>query len=209
MQDFGTQWSLWCTHAWNICLAIMNQVAFPASELLQLSRPPCDDTEWWLMGLLANGLLHALQCTDLHKSSMTCFFIKWWKFWEILTTCTWNFTGALYTPTIISHNNLIVGFNFAPQHLNWPAVGNDWNGNMWTGAYWCIQISYIDKNLLAHFVFYHLRCIEYFITHRAVLNTAVSYACFAYGTKYFQRIFNQYLSSTHWHKNTWATISNI
>ena len=36
----------------------MNQVAFPASELLQLSRPPCDVTEWWFMGLLANGLLH-------------------------------------------------------------------------------------------------------------------------------------------------------
>ena len=29
MQGFGTQWSLWCTQAWNICLAIMNQVAFP------------------------------------------------------------------------------------------------------------------------------------------------------------------------------------
>ena len=57
MQGFGTQWSLWCTQAWNICLAIMNQVAFPASELLRLSRPPCDITEWWFMGLLANGLL--------------------------------------------------------------------------------------------------------------------------------------------------------
>ena len=45
MQGFGTQWSLWCTQAWSICLAIMNQVAFPASELLQLSRPPCDVTE--------------------------------------------------------------------------------------------------------------------------------------------------------------------
>ena len=56
MQGFGTQWYLWCTQAWNICLAIMNQVAFPASELHQLSRHPCDVTEWWFMGLLANGV---------------------------------------------------------------------------------------------------------------------------------------------------------
>ena len=52
MQGFGTQWSLLCTQAWNICLAIMNQVAFPASELHQLSRHPCDVTEWWFMGSL-------------------------------------------------------------------------------------------------------------------------------------------------------------
>ena len=40
MQGFGTQWTLWCTQAWNICIAIMNQVAFPASDLLQLPPNP-------------------------------------------------------------------------------------------------------------------------------------------------------------------------
>ena len=47
MQGFGTQWSLWCPQAWNIYITIMNQVAFPpASELLELSHPTCDVTQW-------------------------------------------------------------------------------------------------------------------------------------------------------------------
>ena len=58
MQRFGTQWSLWCPQAWNIYIVIMNQVAFQTSELLQLSHPPCDVTQWkWLMGWMAKGLL--------------------------------------------------------------------------------------------------------------------------------------------------------
>ena len=57
MKGFGTQWSLWCTQAWNICLAIMNQVA---------SRHPCDVTEWWFMGLLANGVVSMAHCWVYH-----------------------------------------------------------------------------------------------------------------------------------------------
>ena len=38
--QLGTQSSLWCTQASNICIAIMIQLAFPASVLLQLSHIP-------------------------------------------------------------------------------------------------------------------------------------------------------------------------
>ena len=73
MQGFGTQWSLWCTQAWNICLAIMNQAAFPASELHQLSRHPSDVTEWWFMGLLANGVFSQCLAVGCHLlNSIRC-----------------------------------------------------------------------------------------------------------------------------------------
>ena len=39
-KGLGSHSSQWCTQASNICIAIMIQVAFPASVLLQLSRHP-------------------------------------------------------------------------------------------------------------------------------------------------------------------------
>ena len=63
LQGFGTQWSVWCTQAWNMCIAIMNQVAFPASELLQHSRHPQNEAQNWIMGSVANGLLK--NCTTM------------------------------------------------------------------------------------------------------------------------------------------------
>ena len=106
MQGFGTRWSLWCIQAWNICLAIMNQVAFPASELLQLSRPPCDGTEWWFMGLLANGLLRRHRAPyDVSASGL--FGVPFWQYQSQInnpmngefpwTTVSWQRSSAGYT----------------------------------------------------------------------------------------------------------------
>ena len=138
---------------------------------------------WWSLSSTCVGPLatYAAFISRVYCAAITCaamyrlaekfydlFFFQLAKVLGNIEHLYMKFYRCFIYPIIISHNNLIVGFNFASQHLNWPAVGSDWNGNMWTGAYRCTQISYIDKNLLAHFVFYHLRYIEYFITHRTV-----------------------------------------
>ena len=50
IEGFGTKSNPWWTQATNIFIAVMNQVAFPTSELLQLSHPSQNVIQRWIMG---------------------------------------------------------------------------------------------------------------------------------------------------------------
>ena len=65
---------MWCTQASNICIAIMVQMAFLSSVLLQLSRHPQNEAQNWIMGNVANGLLNVVN-TCIAKTKISSLTI--------------------------------------------------------------------------------------------------------------------------------------